>query len=84
MNDNELAELKLNFTVTENEKEIEIIENGGSILVNKDNVLEYVNKVADWKLRVSVKEPLECIRKGFNAIIPIKVIIIIYIYICYI
>ncbi|KAI9369255.1 hypothetical protein BJX61DRAFT_545768 [Aspergillus egyptiacus] len=49
---------------------IDLIENGRNIPVTQENKEEYVQKVVDYRLVVSVREQLDNFLKGFHEIIP--------------
>ncbi|KAL3479873.1 hypothetical protein BJX99DRAFT_53548 [Aspergillus californicus] len=49
---------------------IDLIENGRNIPVTQENKEEYIQKVVDYRLVVSVREQLDNFLKGFHEIIP--------------
>lgn len=53
---------------------IDLIENGRNIPVTQENKEEYVQKVVDYRLVVSVQEQLDNFLKGFHEIIPPELI----------
>ncbi|KAL2821931.1 hypothetical protein BJX63DRAFT_427294 [Aspergillus granulosus] len=53
---------------------IDLIENGRNIPVTQENKEEYVQKVVDYRLVVSVREQLDNFLKGFHEIIPPELI----------
>ncbi|KAL2835186.1 hypothetical protein BDW59DRAFT_4863 [Aspergillus cavernicola] len=53
---------------------IDLIENGRNIPVAQDNKEEYLQKVVDYRLVVSVREQLDNFLKGFHEIIPPELI----------
>ncbi|KAL2862867.1 E3 ubiquitin-protein ligase TOM1 [Aspergillus lucknowensis] len=53
---------------------IDLIENGRNIPVTQDNKEEYVQKVVDYRLVVSVREQLDNFLKGFHEIITPELI----------
>ncbi|KAL5343748.1 hypothetical protein BJX70DRAFT_393801 [Aspergillus crustosus] len=53
---------------------IDLIENGRNIPVTQENKEEYIQKVVDYRLVVSVREQLDNFLKGFHEIIPPELI----------
>ena len=50
--------------------EIELVPNGSSKAVTKDNLSEYVELVVDFTLVSGVKAQVDAVRQGFNQIVP--------------
>lgn len=55
-------------------KVVELIPNGSQIQVTEENKQEYVKKIVEYKLHLSVKEQMDNFLQGFYALIPIELI----------
>lgn len=44
--------------------------NGGKVRVTNDNKMEYLNRLAQYKLSTVIKEEIECFNKGLNLLVP--------------
>ncbi|XP_072439985.1 probable E3 ubiquitin-protein ligase HERC4 [Chiloscyllium punctatum] len=62
--DNDM-DLDINFSITWEEKQVELIPNGSNQAVTKENKEEYVNACVNYIFTTSVKEPFGEFRKGF-------------------
>lgn len=51
-------------------KDIELCENGSNTLVTDQNKLDYVTKVANYRLYGQVRTQIEAFMKGFSSIVP--------------
>ncbi|KIY44521.1 HECT-domain-containing protein [Fistulina hepatica ATCC 64428] len=69
-------ELSLNFTVAINEfgvaKSVDLIKNGSSIPVTKENRLQYINLVSHFRLRRQIKRQSDAFFEGLSEIIDPK------------
>lgn len=55
-------------------KIIDLIENGKNVPVTEQNKQDYVKKIVEYKLHISVKEQMDNFLQGFYALIPIELI----------
>jgi hypothetical protein len=72
--DSEFEDMLLDFTLFENGKEMELQENGATRQVNSSNVMEYLNCIADFKIRKRFEEPIQSFLEGFNSVFSFDVI----------
>lgn len=68
-----VEDLGLNFTVAINAygsaKEVELVKNGRHISVTADNRIEYMHRVANFRMNTQIKEQSEAFLRGFSEII---------------
>lgn len=68
-----VEDLGLNFTVAINAygsaKEVELVRNGKNISVNGENRIEYMHRVANFRMNTQIKEQSEAFLRGFSEII---------------
>lgn len=55
-------------------KIIDLIEDGKNVPVTEDNKQEYVKKIVEYKLHISVTEQMDNFLQGFYALIPVELI----------
>lgn len=71
----DVADLNLDFTITNNElDEREVVElkpGGSKIPVNKDNKVEYVHLVADYRLNKQIRAQCAAFKKGLSQLIDL-------------
>ncbi|KFM28900.1 E3 ubiquitin-protein ligase UPL6 [Auxenochlorella protothecoides] len=69
-----LAGLELTFTVTDvlagEAREVELVQGGARRSVTRDNVIEYVHRMADFKLNRQLAGPVGAFLGGLHSIIP--------------
>ena len=69
-----LASLDLTFTVEEvvagQVREVELTQAGAARVVTTDNVIEYVHRMADFKLNQQLAGPVRAFLTGLHSIIP--------------
>jgi E3 ubiquitin-protein ligase TRIP12 len=65
-----VADLDLDFTLP-GYSTIELKKNGKDILVNLENLEEYLNLIVEWTLIKGVQAQFESFREGFDSILPI-------------
>ncbi|KAL6944530.1 hypothetical protein ACO0RG_001267 [Hanseniaspora osmophila] len=75
MSAKELESMGLSFEITDDENPygsmIELVPNGAQIIVDRTNVLDYMNKVADYKMNSKrMLASMKAFIEGFNTIIP--------------
>lgn len=68
-----VEDLGLNFTVANNafgtSKEVELVRNGSNIAVTASNRIEYMHRVANYRMNTQIKEQSEAFLKGFSEIV---------------
>lgn len=68
-----VEDLGLNFTVAINAygttKEVELVRNGKNISVTAENRIEYMHRVANFRMNTQIKEQSEAFLRGFSEII---------------
>ncbi|KAG8973411.1 hypothetical protein FRC05_008802 [Tulasnella sp. 425] len=74
--DGNFEDLSLNFTVTDNEfgetKTIDLIPNGANIPVTKENRMQYIYMVSNYRLNVQMKQQSEAFFEGLSDVIDPK------------
>jgi len=72
----EVRNLDINFTVVENEfgegKELELIPNGRNIPVDASNRIEYLHRVANYKLNTQIQKQCGAFLRGFSDVMRIE------------
>ncbi len=75
--DEEIDDLCLDFTYTLNAKKgivVELKPDGAEIAVRKDNVIEYLDLIAEKVINDRYHNVIEAMRKGFNSVICLNTI----------
>ncbi|KAG9045954.1 hypothetical protein FS837_005354 [Tulasnella sp. UAMH 9824] len=74
--DGNVEDLSLNFTVTDNEfgetKTINLLPNGANIPVTKENRMQYIYMVSNYRLNVQMKQQSEAFFEGLSDVIDPK------------
>ena len=73
-NPDTIEDMGLTFTLTDSNvapfKEVELIPGGASICVTQENVAQFVQRVAEFKLNEQIQFPCEYFLRGFHSVIP--------------
>ncbi|KAK9829627.1 hypothetical protein WJX72_006957 [[Myrmecia] bisecta] len=71
--DGDVADLSLTFTVADSEfgehREVELIPGGRDIAVTSDNRIEYIHRVANYRLNVQIRAASDAFRRGFHDLV---------------
>jgi len=73
MSPEDLNSLEQYFVTNINEHQYELKENGASIIVNQDNVREFLDLLAVYHIKTHHEKSLKAIKKGFEQIFPLVV-----------
>ncbi|CAN8066881.1 unnamed protein product [Agarophyton chilense] len=69
-----VEDLGLNFTVANNAygsvKEVELVKNGRNIPVTAANRIEYMHRVANYRMNTQIREQSEAFLRGFSEVVP--------------
>ncbi|XP_059507088.1 probable E3 ubiquitin-protein ligase HERC4 [Stegostoma tigrinum] len=65
LNSDEDLDVDINFSITWEKKEVELIPNGRDRAVTKENTEEYLNAYINYVFTTSVKEPFDEFQRGF-------------------
>lgn len=73
-----VEDLGLNFTVASNAfgavKEIELIKNGRNIPITAENRIEYIHRVANYRMNTQIKRQSDAFIRGFADVVPLRFI----------
>ncbi|OQV23776.1 Ubiquitin-protein ligase E3C [Hypsibius exemplaris] len=74
----DFVDLALDFSVAVDEmgvtRQVDLKPNGRNILVNKENVIEYIFLMADFKLNKQIKHHTAYFREGLSDVVPIQLL----------